>query len=254
MTLGYCEHSLENLNSLINLENDEYCLQIFSASYKELPIHLKPWFLYMGIFPEDFKINVSELIKLWVGEGFQKPTDDKSLEEVAEECLKELIDRNLILVHELRWNGEAKSCKLHDLLRDLCLREAKKQRFLLVLNQQDQYLNIPNDINMERHICLSKDMPLKYSPQILRALESSSPTHSLLLIRGFHEWSSSFSSRLLKVYFHGRGTKLNFVKFILQQAELRYLAPTVYFEALSRFTSLCFLLWNLQTLKAVNPT
>ncbi|KAL8544339.1 hypothetical protein ACS0TY_004760 [Phlomoides rotata] len=170
----------------------------------------------MGIFPEDFKINVSELIKLWVGEGFLKPTDDK--------------------IHELRWNGEAKSCKLHDLLRDLCLREAKKQRFLLVLNQQDQYLNIPNDINMERHTCLSKDMPLKYSPQILRALESSSPTHSLLLIRGFHEWSSSFSSRLLK------------------QAELRYLAPTVYFEALSRFTSLCFLLWNLQTLKAVNPT
>ncbi|KAL8481972.1 hypothetical protein ACS0TY_028208 [Phlomoides rotata] len=49
----------------------------------------------------------------------------------------ELVDRNLILPHKLRWNGEVKVCKIHDLLRDLCLREAKKQRFLCAIKDQE---------------------------------------------------------------------------------------------------------------------
>ncbi|KAL8481740.1 hypothetical protein ACS0TY_028040 [Phlomoides rotata] len=61
-----------------------------------------------------------------------KPIADKRLEEVAKEYVKELIDRNLILVDKLRWNGEAKVCKIHDLLRDLCLRETQKHSFLRI--------------------------------------------------------------------------------------------------------------------------
>lgn len=123
----YWEHTLENTSSAINLGDDERCLQILYTSYKELPVHLKPCFLYMGIF-QDSEIRVSELIKLWVAEGFLKPIDGKSLEVVAEEYLMELIDRNLIIVHELDSNGETKSCKIHDLMRDLCLRESSETK------------------------------------------------------------------------------------------------------------------------------
>ncbi|KAL8481971.1 hypothetical protein ACS0TY_028207 [Phlomoides rotata] len=55
--------------SFINLENDEYCLQLLRTSYKELPVHLKSCFLYMEIFPEDYEIRISKLIKLLVAEG-----------------------------------------------------------------------------------------------------------------------------------------------------------------------------------------
>ncbi|KAK4394671.1 putative late blight resistance proteinR1C-3 [Sesamum angolense] len=96
--LEYWEPVAENINSFSDLEYNERCLKILSLSYDNLPIHLKPCFLYMRIFPEDDEIKVSKLIKLWVAEGFLKPIRAKTLEEVAEEYLRNLIDMNLILV------------------------------------------------------------------------------------------------------------------------------------------------------------
>ncbi|XP_047978100.1 putative late blight resistance protein homolog R1A-10 isoform X1 [Salvia hispanica] len=128
-TLGYWKHIARDLISTVNLEADERCLKILYTSYNQLPVHLKPCFLYMGVFPEDRVVIASELIKLWVAEGFLRSIDGKSLDEVAKEYLKELVDRNLILVHKWGSGGKIKSCKIHDLLRDLCLREADKQKF-----------------------------------------------------------------------------------------------------------------------------
>ncbi|KAL0440928.1 UNVERIFIED_CONTAM: putative late blight resistance proteinR1B-16 [Sesamum radiatum] len=96
--LEYWELVAENINSFSDLEYNERCLKILSLSYDNLPIHLKPCFLYMRIFPEDDEIKVSKLIKLWVAEGFLKPIRAKTLEEIAEEYLRNLIDRNLILI------------------------------------------------------------------------------------------------------------------------------------------------------------
>ncbi|XP_057812502.1 putative late blight resistance protein homolog R1B-16 [Salvia miltiorrhiza] len=117
----------ENLNASVNLEDDERCLKILYMSYKQLPIHLKPCFLYMGVFAEDKVILISEVIKYWVAEGFLKALSGKSLEEIAKEYLKNLIGRNLVL-RGTNEQGE-KFCQIHDLLRDLCLREAEKERF-----------------------------------------------------------------------------------------------------------------------------
>ncbi|KAK4434738.1 putative late blight resistance proteinR1A-10 [Sesamum alatum] len=131
-----CPHpeleEIENVNSLANLGSDDYCLKILSLSYNNLPIHLKPCFLYFGVFLEDHDIFVSELMKLWVVEGFIKPTTNKSLEEVAEDYLNDLIGRNLILVQTRRLNGKANICTIHGLLRDLCLREFEKEHFIHV--------------------------------------------------------------------------------------------------------------------------
>ncbi|KAL0319044.1 UNVERIFIED_CONTAM: putative disease resistance RPP13-like protein 3 [Sesamum angustifolium] len=59
----------KDLVSVINLENHEQCLKILSLSYSHMPIHLKPCFLYLAIFPEDYEIRISKLIKLWIAEG-----------------------------------------------------------------------------------------------------------------------------------------------------------------------------------------
>ncbi|KAL8486823.1 hypothetical protein ACS0TY_023497 [Phlomoides rotata] len=133
----------------------------------------------MGVFPEDFEIIVSQFIKLWVSEGILKPNDDKSLEEVAEEYLKGLIDRNLIMVHELRWNGDPKICKIHDLLRDVCSREAKKEKFICVLRQKKH--QTPQGLNMERCICIHHENKVgELNLEFLRVVESASLTRSLL--------------------------------------------------------------------------
>ncbi|KAL1538024.1 putative late blight resistance protein R1A-3 isoform X1 [Salvia divinorum] len=136
LTLGYWVHIEENLSSIVNSENDDYCLRILKLSYNHLPAYLKPCFLYMGVFEEDSEIRASRIVELWVSEGFLKPIDNKSFTEIARECLKELVDRNLILVHKSGILGNIKSCKIHDLLRDLSMKEAQMQRFFYVLREQ----------------------------------------------------------------------------------------------------------------------
>ncbi|XP_051115857.1 putative late blight resistance protein homolog R1B-16 [Andrographis paniculata] len=131
-TLESWEQVAENLNAIVTWENEEHCFKILRMSYSWLPIRLKPCFLYMSRFREDETIEVSKLIKFWVAEGFLKPINGKILEDVAREYLDHLIDRNLIIVRKRGVSGKAKYCGVHDLVRDLSLKEARKENFTLV--------------------------------------------------------------------------------------------------------------------------
>ncbi|KAL8538107.1 hypothetical protein ACS0TY_000167 [Phlomoides rotata] len=198
---------------------------------------------------EDYVICVSSLVKFWVAEGILRPIGGKRLEEVAEKYVNELIDRNLILIDKLRWNGKAKLCKMHDLLRDLGIREAKKQRFLCVLKHQ-QSLNIPQCMNMERRICIHQNIEEEYSPQFFHALEFASLTRSLIPTSGLPESVQSLSFRLLRVYsedIYSNG--LASAKAVFQRVNMRLLNIALRLPQLSRFPSSWFLFWNLQTLK-----
>ncbi|XP_058078676.1 putative disease resistance protein At1g50180 [Magnolia sinica] len=106
--------------------------KILSLSYGDLPHHLKPCFLYLGIFPEDYEFPAAKLIRLWAAEGFLQQRGDETLEEVGEDCLKELIQRSLIQLAKRSSSGGIKSCRIHDLLRDLSISEAKEDKFLQV--------------------------------------------------------------------------------------------------------------------------
>ncbi|KAF9624499.1 hypothetical protein IFM89_011542 [Coptis chinensis] len=70
------------------------CRAILALSYTDLPFHLKPCFLYLGLFPEDHEIDVNKLISLWVAEGFVQSRRDEKMEDVADDYLEELIQRN----------------------------------------------------------------------------------------------------------------------------------------------------------------
>ncbi|KAL8538154.1 hypothetical protein ACS0TY_000206 [Phlomoides rotata] len=251
-TQAHWEDTLQNLNSLINLEDGEYCLQILRTSYEELPIYLKPCFLYMGVFREDYEFHVSYLIKLWVAEGILRPIVGKRLEEVAEECIKELIDRNLILVYDYRWNGEAKVCKIHDLLRDLCIREAKKQSFLRVIKNQ-RGVDVPQCMNMERRICIHHHIREKYSPEFFHALESTSLARSLILTWDYRVNIQSLSFRLLRVYAEvQKNSGVGSLEAIFQNANLRCLIIDEDLDVISRIPSSWLILWNVQTLMIDN--
>ncbi|KZV34763.1 hypothetical protein F511_00665 [Dorcoceras hygrometricum] len=133
-TQAYWEYIARNVKSGVTGNYDRLS-EILSLSYNHLPHHLKACFLYMGVFPEDSEISVSRLVKLWVAEGFLKPQYSKTLEEVARECLQDLVDRSLVTVRKRGHRGEVKTCIMHDIVRDLCVKKAKEERFLLVLNR-----------------------------------------------------------------------------------------------------------------------
>ncbi|XP_057780129.1 putative late blight resistance protein homolog R1B-16 [Salvia miltiorrhiza] len=128
-TVGFWEDVAKNIISIPNSMEKQEILDVLSLSYNHLPPHLKPCFLYMGIFEEDREIRASRIIKLWVAEGFIKPKRAQMLEEIAEGYLNDLVDRNLVLVGRHRYNGKIRSCRLHDLIRDLCLKVSEKDKF-----------------------------------------------------------------------------------------------------------------------------
>jgi len=111
---------------------------ILSLSYHDLPCYLKSCYLYFGIFPEDYSISGSRLLWLWVAEGFIKGKKGKALEEVAEEYLMELINRNLVQVSfgELDYEIHRKY-KIHDLLHEIILSKAGELNLCQVLEAGD---------------------------------------------------------------------------------------------------------------------
>ncbi|KAH6777725.1 hypothetical protein C2S51_009037 [Perilla frutescens var. frutescens] len=127
----------ENVKS-VETADQEQIEEILSLSYAHLPQYLRPYFLYMGSFPEDEEIRVVKLIRLWVAEGFMKPPiDSESFEKVGEDCLEELVKRNLVLVTKGKCDGSRiKSCSLHDLMRDLCIRKAHETKLFLNLMEK----------------------------------------------------------------------------------------------------------------------
>ncbi|RVW81175.1 putative disease resistance protein [Vitis vinifera] len=113
-------------------QGPESCMGILALSYNDLPYYLKSCFLYCGIFPEDFEIEESKLIGLWLAEGFIQRRGKETLEDIAEDYMHELIHRSLIQVAERRVDGGVESCRMHDLLRDLAVLEAKDAKFFEV--------------------------------------------------------------------------------------------------------------------------
>uniref|UniRef100_A0A5B6ZBD2 Putative disease resistance protein RPM1 n=2 Tax=Davidia involucrata TaxID=16924 RepID=A0A5B6ZBD2_DAVIN len=110
--------------------------RILFLSYLDLPYFLKPCFLYFGIFPEDYSISCIRLVRLWIAEGFVKEKKGKTLEDVAEEYLTELIHRSLVQVSLVDFDGRARSCRVHDLLREIILSKFEELGFCQLLVEE----------------------------------------------------------------------------------------------------------------------
>ncbi|XP_015161312.1 putative late blight resistance protein homolog R1B-17, partial [Solanum tuberosum] len=133
-TLESWKYVAKTLSEIIASHSNK-CLGVLGLSYHHLPNRLKPCFLSMGDFPEDFQVDTWRLIQLWIAEGFIRTSSGsrESLEEVAEHYLEDLISRNLIMARKKRFNGEVKVCGIHDLLREFCLIEAEMTKFMHVV-------------------------------------------------------------------------------------------------------------------------
>jgi disease resistance protein RPM1 len=103
---------------------------VLNLSYDNLPTHLKNCFLYCSLFPEDFLIHRTAIIRLLIAEGFIEDRGPQiTMEEVAESYLVELAHRSLLQVVERNVSGRAKKFKMHDLVRDICIAKAKTESF-----------------------------------------------------------------------------------------------------------------------------
>ena len=254
-TEDYWEFVADNMNSILTCAEDEQCLNILYLSYSHLPVYLKPCFLYMGMFPEDEVIDASTLVKLWVAEGFLKPNKEQSLEEIAEAHLKDLVERNLVSVHRWSRNGNIKSCNIHDLLRELCIRLAENEKFLCVLKLS------PRSLERERRLAIEGEFRGDYfHHEVFYALKSANLVRAVMCKPGL----LPFHFKLLKILKVGREEvsrlDVGCLKATFEQVNLRYLSreldwimdindfmPRDLWLPLSLPSSISKL-WNLQTL------
>ncbi|XP_027360617.1 disease resistance protein RPM1-like isoform X3 [Abrus precatorius] len=110
---------------------------VFNLSFNELPYYLKYCFLYLSIFPEDHLIQRMRLIRLWIAEGFIEAKEGKTKEDVAEDYLKELLNRNLIQVAGTTSDGRVKTLRIHNLLREMIILKSKDQNFTAIIKEQN---------------------------------------------------------------------------------------------------------------------
>ncbi|XP_071916117.1 putative late blight resistance protein homolog R1A-10 [Coffea arabica] len=128
------EETAETLNASIILDTGN-CMKTLEQSYSHLPDYLKPCLLYFSAFPDERDISVQRLLQLYISEGFVQKTERKSLEEVANDCLMDLIARSLVMVTRERTLGGAKACQVHDLVHEFCVEKAKLEGFVHIIDR-----------------------------------------------------------------------------------------------------------------------
>ncbi|MCD7454975.1 hypothetical protein HAX54_026670 [Datura stramonium] len=239
----------KTVSSVVANDPDK-CLPVLGMSYSYLPNHLKPCFLSMGAFPEDFEIKARTLIQVWVAEGFLKAEMLKSLEKVAEECLEDLVSRNLIMIRKRRFSGEIRSCSVHDLLRDLSLREAQKEKFLHVTSTQ-YVSNFLAQRNESRGFSFLSNISLNDSTELSSHVARSMFFWGKLLISAPpHRQISLFASfKLIRVFSIFSHLFPSFPAEITQLIHLRYL----WIRSNGGLPASVSQLYNLQTLVFQQP-
>ncbi|KAE8682104.1 hypothetical protein F3Y22_tig00111274pilonHSYRG00013 [Hibiscus syriacus] len=196
---GYTRNSVhewemvfENVKSYLHRGKGLHVEDVLALSYDDLPSYLRPCLLYLSIFPEDDEIEAERLIQLWVAEGFvsSEEIEGKMMEDVAEGWLVELVERCMVQVGERDPIGKIKTCRMHDLTRDLCL--SWRGRIILPAS-----LAIPPFLQLAEL--------LHINPLPLGAFnKADSDCNSLLRVYLCHEdegsWTSSLNnSKLLRV-------------------------------------------------------
>ncbi|KAK8527798.1 hypothetical protein V6N12_054997 [Hibiscus sabdariffa] len=167
---------LENFNSYLKKRGKGLStMDVLALSFDDLPPYLRPCFLYLSVFPEDYEIPAERLIQLWVTEGLVSSEEDKGeiMEDVAEHMLVELVERCMLQVGRRSPILKIETCRMHDLMRELCLSIAEKEKFVCTIG--DPSFPLPLSRVVRRIVV--------HQPVVLRRIESS-PVRSILF---FHD-------------------------------------------------------------------
>ncbi|XP_058096226.1 disease resistance RPP13-like protein 4 [Magnolia sinica] len=120
-------------------KKEELVISCLELCYEELLTHLKPCLLCLAMLPEGFEITVTEMVNLWIGEGFVWGRNGKTAFEIGEEYLTELINQFFILGQEKDvFERRFITCKMHDMVQDMVIKIAREERLFVGLDGDGQ--------------------------------------------------------------------------------------------------------------------
>ncbi|KAL9406142.1 hypothetical protein Peur_003114 [Populus x canadensis] len=240
--------------------------KILSLSYNDLPYYLKSCLLYFSIFPVGTQIKRMRLIRLWIAEGFVKRKEGMTVEEVAQDYLNELMKRSLVQVVRATSEGRVKTCRVHDLLREIMITKAKDQDFVAIAKEEGTIW--PEKV---RRVSMHNVMPSKQQRHVASRFRSlltfwgadcsyESPVHNLFSgrLRLLHvldlegaplkEFPNEVVSLFLLKYLSLRNTRVSFIPSSisklknLETLDLKHAQVSVLPAEIRKLRKLCYLL------------
>ncbi|CAA2952741.1 late blight resistance homolog R1B-17 [Olea europaea subsp. europaea] len=249
-TQGYWWQKVDNfVDTYLFLDPQRGMDKVIRQSYSCLPYSLKACFLYFGMFPKGFEISTDELFYLWIAEGFIEQKEGMNLEDIAEEYLEDLINRNLIIVEKRRSNGTVKTCKIHDMLQEFCKKLAEDENFFLEIkcNDEDTFEAFSSTMTDVRRLCISSEifnfMCLKLLGSHVRSVLFLSPTKMVMEPGHFASVIRAFD--LLRVL---RVRPISFRSFPGDMDKMIHLKYLVLCGSFKIIPSAISNLWKMQTL------
>nr|GLL32189.1 putative late blight resistance protein homolog R1B-14 [Ipomoea trifida] len=230
----------------INKEHQSYN-KLVRLSYDHLqPYNLQDCFLYLAVYPTGHEIAAWKLIRLWISEGFIPLIDggnSSELEVTAEKYLKELVDRNLLMVLKRRADGQIKTCRIHDTLHEFCKTEAANKNLFHEMNGGRFELSKPRRLCVHSSIIEFLTSETKPSSEHVHSFLSSCSNE--IEIPNEHLAVIPKSFPLLRVM-HVESLKFKLLpKQLYQLSHLRYLAVSTDLKVLPAVFNK---LWNMQTI------
>ncbi|KAL6323268.1 hypothetical protein AAG906_029275 [Vitis piasezkii] len=150
--LSYFPAESNKSRVLITTRREDIDVDAYSDSYKlQLLAEKKSWELFLN--------KVGSAADL-----YQKGKE--MLEDIAEDYLNELIQRSMIQVADTRADGRVKSCRIHDLLRDLAISEAKEEKLFEV----DENIDVDMPPTSVRRLCIHQNISPHLQNSNLRSL------------------------------------------------------------------------------------
>lgn len=99
-------------------------LPALMLSYDALPVYLKPCFAFCSLFPKDYIFRSSELIPLWMAQGFvQSSRGYQEPEDIGLDYIRKLCSRYFFQIEED--NVRFVRFRIHDLVHDLAISTAQ---------------------------------------------------------------------------------------------------------------------------------
>ncbi|CAA6675119.1 unnamed protein product [Spirodela intermedia] len=130
---------LGDLNWILNNNVDfDLMKSVLTLSFNSLLGYLKTCFLYCGIFPDSHLIKRKRLIRLWIAEGFIQDRGRRTVEDVAEDILHELIKQNMLEVQDTNDSGRVRTCKMSAIMRQLIISKSEQEGFYVVYDDAEK--------------------------------------------------------------------------------------------------------------------
>ncbi|KAK3124261.1 hypothetical protein QOZ80_7BG0584070 [Eleusine coracana subsp. coracana] len=220
------------------LENNlslEAIRSMVSLSYNHLPSCLKPCFLYLSIFPEDFEINRRRLVDRWIAEGLVGAQVGMNLEDVGNGYFNELINRSMILPSKVNIEGIVKSCRVHDIMRDIIVSLSREESFVYTSSDnvaglaEDNFRHVAYhvskcsmvgmDWNRVRSLTVFGERPIKHGPSLC------SPQLRMRMIRAIDHENADFEVAQKDISNIGL---LRHLKYVKMRSSKKYSESTIY--------------------------